>query len=88
MHVLGHFAALEAGSTHIDAFGLAVNQSAYTLKVGIKPTLGNIMGMGNVISKQGSLAADFAYFCHTKPQFLKRRSQRIYGESRKRQGFS
>jgi len=83
LDVFGHLAALEAGRADHDPLGAAVYQGANPLKIGHKAPFGNIMSMGNVVSKQRSLPANFACFRHLETsisQLTQRVNLRIISE--------
>jgi hypothetical protein len=52
----------DAIGAHHYAFGLSIPQGPDFLKIGIKPSFGNIMGMTDMTSHQRLFPTDFANF--------------------------
>lgn len=64
LSVLGDLPCLETGSADRYSFRNAAHQRANLLKVRHPATFGNIVGVGNAVSKNRFLAADVTHFSH------------------------
>ena len=60
----GDFAGLDAGGASVDLLRGAIDHRAYRLDIGIPATLGPPMGVGDVMTETGSLAANIALRSH------------------------
>ena len=61
---LGDLAALDAVGAHAEALACAVNQCVDGLKIRAPAAPGYVVGVGDVIAKLRTFAANVAYLCH------------------------
>jgi len=54
----------DAGGTHASSFMGSIDDGPDSLKIGVPSSLGDVMSMAHVVSKQGTFSANITACCH------------------------